>query len=124
MDVPSTAVAHVALDADGAWRTPHDLAEHLRSVGALASEFAAHYGAGWARLAGRWHDLGKYRPRFQRYIRQASGFEADAHIKEKHRIPRRGAADRGSFWRRVVWKLHHPQARPNMTTLTGHWSPP
>ena len=80
MDVPSTAVAHVALDADGAWRVPHDLAEHLRSVGALASEFAAHYGAGWARLAGRWHDLGKYRPRFQRYIRQASGFEANAHI--------------------------------------------
>ena len=80
MDVPSTAVAHVALDADGAWRVPHDLAEHLRSVGALASEFAAHYGAGWAQLAGRWHDLGKYRPRFQRYIRQASGFEANANI--------------------------------------------
>lgn len=82
MDVPSTAVAHVALDADGAWRVPHDLAEHLRSVGALASEFAAHYGADWAQLAGRWHDLGKYRSRFQRYIRQASGFEAvDAHIR-------------------------------------------
>ena len=80
MDVPSTAVAHVALDADGAWRVPHDLAEHLRSVGALASEFTAHYGAGWAQLAGRWHDLGKYRPRFQRYIRQACGFEANAHI--------------------------------------------
>jgi len=29
----------------------------------------------------RWHDLGKFRPRFQKYIRRASGFEADAHIK-------------------------------------------
>ncbi|EQD62448.1 DEAD/DEAH box helicase:HD domain protein, partial [mine drainage metagenome] len=74
-------IAHAAQYPDGAWRDPHDLAEHLREVGALAASFAQHYGAGWARLAGRWHDLGKYRPRFQHYIRQVSGFEADAHIK-------------------------------------------
>ncbi len=63
------------------WRAPHDLAEHLAEVGRLADHFAQHYGTDWARLAGRWHDLGKYRPRFQHYIRQASGFEAAAHIK-------------------------------------------
>jgi CRISPR-associated endonuclease/helicase Cas3 len=33
----------------------------------------------WAYLAGLWHDLGKYRPGFQRYIRQV----ADAHIEGK-----------------------------------------
>ncbi len=74
-------IAHAARDAAGDWRDPHDLVDHLESVGNLAADFAAHFGADWAQLAGRWHDLGKFRPRFQRYIRLASGFEADAHIK-------------------------------------------
>ncbi len=75
-------IAHAAKDANGTWRDPHDLAEHLTSVAALAACHARSFGAeDWAHLAGMWHDLGKYRPRFQRYIRLASGFEADAHIK-------------------------------------------
>jgi len=74
-------IAHAAKDKDGNWREPHDLADHLSEVGTLAAEFAQAFGADWARLAGRWHDLGKYRQRFQNYIRIASGFEADAHIK-------------------------------------------
>jgi len=75
-------IAHAAQDVDGAWRTPHDLADHLRCVAGIASLQASRFnGSDWAYLAGLWHDLGKYRPRFQRYIRQASGFEADAHIK-------------------------------------------
>jgi len=61
-------------------RAPHWLHEHLAEVGCMAAEFAQAYGAPWARLAGRWHDLGKYRPRFQRYIRAAGGLEAGAHI--------------------------------------------
>jgi CRISPR-associated endonuclease/helicase Cas3 len=74
-------IAHAAKDGDGNWREPHDLAEHLSSVAALAADFARAFGPELARLAGRWHDLGKYRRRFQNYIRLASGFEADAHIK-------------------------------------------
>lgn len=75
-------IAHAAKSVDGAWRDPHDLAEHLRAVAGLAAQNARRFkGADWAHLAGLWHDLGKYRPRFQHYIRQASGFEADAHIK-------------------------------------------
>lgn len=75
-------IAHAAKDAAGVWRDPHDLAEHLRAVASLASQHAHRFnGSDWAHLAGLWHDLGKYRPRFQHYIRQASGFEADAHIK-------------------------------------------
>ncbi|TQV62471.1 MAG: CRISPR-associated helicase Cas3' [Halothiobacillaceae bacterium] len=75
-------IAHVAREAGvDAWREPHDLEEHLLGVAAMAAEFAQGYGAQWADVAARWHDLGKYRPRFQRYIRLASGFEADAHIK-------------------------------------------
>ncbi len=76
-------IAHAAKDAFGNWLAPHELADHLTAVATLAARFAKTFGADWAHLAGRWHDLGKYRPRFQRYIRQASGFEADAHIKSE-----------------------------------------
>ena len=75
-------IAHAARNPDGTWRDPHDLAHHLVGVAALAADHARLFGAeDWAHLAGLWHDLGKYRSRFQNYIRQASGFEADAHIK-------------------------------------------
>ena len=83
MNDKKQAIAHAARDKNDNWRAPHDLAEHLAGVAELAACFAKSFGADWARLVGRWHDLGKYRPRFQRYIRQVSGFEADAHIENK-----------------------------------------
>jgi CRISPR-associated endonuclease/helicase Cas3 len=55
----------------------HDLADHLRSVSALAGRFAYAFGAtGWAQRAGAWHDLGKYRPAFQRMLAAADGESA------------------------------------------------
>ncbi|MBI5936675.1 MAG: CRISPR-associated helicase Cas3' [Betaproteobacteria bacterium] len=81
-------IAHAAKDGDGKWREPHDLAEHLLGVALLAAIFAEKIGKGWAYQAGIWHDLGKFRERFQKYIRLASGFEADAHINgEAGRAP-------------------------------------
>ncbi len=77
----NSPIAHASKDADGNWREPHDLVEHLTGVAALAAHFARKSGADWAHLAGLWHDLGKFRQRFQNYIRLVSGFEADAHIK-------------------------------------------
>ena len=75
-------IAHAAKNKNGDWRKPHDLEDHLRGVSELGARHASSFGsAEWARLAGLWHDLGKYRARFQNYIRLASGFEADAHIK-------------------------------------------
>ena len=76
-----TPIAHAARDASGQWRAPHDLVDHSYEVGELAAVFARDFGPQWARLAGRWHDLGKFRLRFQHYIRLVSGFQADAHIK-------------------------------------------
>jgi len=74
---PTEFLAHVS--PTGA---THSLDEHLLNVARLASEFASHFNGGeWAGLGGRWHDLGKFRPGFQRYVRLPGG--ADAHIEGK-----------------------------------------
>ncbi|MHB9021342.1 MAG: CRISPR-associated helicase Cas3' [Halothiobacillus sp.] len=77
-------IAHVEQNPDGSWRIPHDLVDHLTCVAMRAADHARPFGGQeWAHLAGLWHDLGKFRPRFQHYIRKASGFDfnAEAHIK-------------------------------------------
>lgn len=75
-------LAHIRRLPDGRW-AEHYLDEHLEGVAGLAARFARAFGnEDWARLAGLWHDLGKYREKFQQYIRQASGYEAEnAHIE-------------------------------------------
>jgi CRISPR-associated endonuclease/helicase Cas3 len=74
-------LAHVAAATVG-WRE-HPLEDHLRKVAARAATMAEPFDAGdWARLAGLWHDLGKYSAEFQAYLRQASGREREeAHIE-------------------------------------------
>ncbi|MFO7936971.1 MAG: CRISPR-associated endonuclease Cas3'' [Kiritimatiellia bacterium] len=45
------------------------LEKHLENVAELAADFAKPFGGEeWARLAGLWHDLGKYAPAFQRKL--------------------------------------------------------
>ena len=69
-------IAHVQQKEDGSWEEPHALEEHLVSVGLFARKFAEPIGnADWMFLAGRWHDLGKYKPAFQKYIRIVSGYD-------------------------------------------------
>lgn len=73
------AVAHIRRDESG-HPVFHDLHDHLRETAARAAEFAKPFGAeDWARVAGQWHDLGKYQPAFQAYIRRAN--DLDAHIE-------------------------------------------
>lgn len=74
-------LAHVCRNDDGSFAI-HDLEEHLRAVGDLAGEYASSFGASeWGRLAGLWHDLGKYSSAFQSYIARESGFDPEAHIE-------------------------------------------
>lgn len=74
-------LAHVRPLPNGKWEK-HFLDEHLREVAKLASMFAEHFGSeGWANLAGLWHDLGKYSPRFQTRIKRKSGYDPEAHIE-------------------------------------------
>ena len=68
-------LAHVRRDGENF--ATHDLGEHLRGVGQRAGEYARAFGSGdWARIAGLWHDLGKYSAEFQRRIKSVSGYEA------------------------------------------------
>jgi CRISPR-associated endonuclease/helicase Cas3 len=55
----------------------HALTDHLRAVAGHAARAAPPSGDIWAHLAGLWHDLDKFRPGFQRYIRQ----DENAHIE-------------------------------------------
>jgi CRISPR-associated endonuclease/helicase Cas3 len=58
------------------------LDEHLKNVAELAADFAKPFGGEeWARLAGLWHDLGKYSNEFQRMLYEANGIES--HLETK-----------------------------------------
>ncbi len=75
----------------------HRLEDHLVDVSKLAAEFAAEFGAApWAALAGIWHDLGKYRVGFQRYIRQCG--DPDAHIEGRVASPEKTHSAAGALW--------------------------
>jgi CRISPR-associated endonuclease/helicase Cas3 len=74
---PERFVARIVREKDGSWRQ-QALLDHLIGTGELAAVFAGPFGAGeWARLAGRLHDLGKYQPAWQNYIRRTTGFWTD-----------------------------------------------
>ncbi len=75
-----SALAHLVRDGEGS--REHALDDHLATTGELAAGFATPFSsAEWARLAGAWHDLGKYRPAFQAYLRAATGYdEADGDL--------------------------------------------
>ncbi len=61
----------------------HRLEDHLRDTAERAARFAAPWNAGeWARLAGLWHDLGKYSRAFQ--VRIGAG-DPDAHVENPGR---------------------------------------
>ncbi|MGP5792108.1 CRISPR-associated helicase Cas3' [Psychrobacter celer] len=77
-------IAHVRKDDDGEWLI-HDLFEHCEEVGKLAEQFAGELGGEFAKLQGRYHDIGKYRIPFQERIRIKSGFgfDEEAHLEQK-----------------------------------------
>ena len=75
----SDCCAHIRR-AEGDRLLFHDLEEHLIKTAQLAAKFAKPFGASdWAMQAGLWHDLGKYQPQFQHYIKDAN--DIDAHIE-------------------------------------------
>lgn len=57
----------------------HGLQKHLTDTAELAESFAHTYAEGWGRLAGMWHDAGKYQRAFQLRI----GADPDIHVNER-----------------------------------------
>jgi len=79
----------------------HLLVDHLKSVAELAADFSKVFnGVGaskrWAYLAGLWHDLGKYRPGFQRYVGLADN--PNAHIEGKVGGREKTHSAAGALW--------------------------
>lgn len=102
-------VAHIS--ADGSY---HLLRDHLLGTAAKAANFAAAFGCGeWGYLAGLWHDIGKYSPEFQRYVRAASGL--DAHVEGTLGRPNHSTA--GAL--HAVQKLDQP-GRLFAYVIAGH----
>ena len=92
---PLSFVAHIK-DENGR-PIQHALEEHVTEVARLAGEFAAQFDAAqWAALAGLWHDLGKFREGFQRYIRQCG--DPDAHIEGRIAGPDKTHSAAGALW--------------------------
>jgi len=95
----------------------HALIDHLRSVADLTASALPSQAKPWGHLAGLWHDLGKFRPGFQRYVRQ----DSEAHIEGRtgvtsdkthsaagalHALQSLEAAH-GADGRRAGWMLAH-----------------
>ncbi|MEO8248715.1 MAG: CRISPR-associated endonuclease Cas3'', partial [Burkholderiales bacterium] len=115
--------AHVRIHPDSGRPVPHLLLEHLHGVADRAATFAASFAGDWARLAGLWHDLGKYRPGFASYIRQANAIDAhiEGHVKDRDKT--HSAA--GAIWaERLLTERHGAQgrmmARALQYAIAGH----
>ncbi|MEZ5659514.1 MAG: CRISPR-associated endonuclease Cas3'' [Burkholderiaceae bacterium] len=72
-------LAHAPLEGLASGINGHQLDDHLRAVSRLAASFGGPRDRAICEAAGLWHDLGKRRAGFQRYIRQGNG--ATAHIE-------------------------------------------
>jgi len=92
----------------------HLLATHLNQVAQLARELAQPIGgnggitgssANWAYLAGLWHDLGKYRPGFQRYL--AISNDENAHIEGRVSGREKTHSIAGALWAIQAFKESH-----------------
>lgn len=82
MPPPPSPIAHVRQEpVAGTW-LEHPLSEHLQGTARRAAAFAEAFGSGdWARVAGLWHDLGKFNPEWQDYLKRKSGYVPDAHLE-------------------------------------------
>ena len=106
----------------------HLLAAHLQAVASLAAGFSAAFEPTaptrrWSYLAGQWHDLGKYRPGFQRYLQRSD--DSNAHIEGKVGGREKTHSAAGALWAmQQLGAAHGPRgalaARVLAYLIAGH----
>lgn len=114
-------IAHIKKNQDGSWAEPHLLKEHLSATAKLSAKFAAEFNnSDWAELVGYLHDLGKYHPDWQKYIRKETGYyDEDAHIEGYAGRPNHSAA--GAVY--LFEKFNNsPMAKALAYIIAGHHS--
>lgn len=91
----------------------HELVDHLQSVARRAALFADKWNAGEiAYWAGLWHDLGKFNPAFQVYLKACEEDPDGRHARVDHSSA--GAVFAAQFWDALGFPLAFP--------LAGHHS--
>ncbi|MBK7000742.1 MAG: CRISPR-associated helicase Cas3' [Rhodoferax sp.] len=104
----------------------HLLVDHLQAVARMAADFSQAFDATqpteptrrWAYLAGLWHDLGKYRPGFQRYVQLSDN--PDAHIEGKVGGRKKTHSAAGALW--AMEQLPKPYGNVLAYLIAGHHS--
>lgn len=119
---PQGPVAHTlpppAREAD--WEP---LEQHLQDVAEEAAKFARRIRAGeWGQLAGLWHDVGKYNPAFQDYLRRsAAALDDDPHRAELcDGAPARGKVQHAVTGACYAARLPLPAGRLLAYCIAGH----
>ena len=91
----------------------HLLADHLQAVARMAADFSDSFESvaptqRWAYLAGVWHDLGKYRQGFQRYLALAK--DDNAHIEGRVSGREKTHSIAGALWALQTLEKSHGAA--------------
>ena len=106
---PHPPIAHIRVDQGQL--LIHPLDTHSFTVSRLAAEFAAAFSAsGWACWAGGWHDLGKFREGFQRYILQCN--DPNAHIEGRVQGKEKTHSAAGALWAQEYFPAIDPKFGP------------
>ena len=110
-------IAHVKQLENGDWEI-HPLETHLQDVAEIANNFGRHFSSSeWARLAGLWHDLGKYRPAFQKHIKKSSGYDPNASISSEYDANKNHASTGAMY---AVKSMEKPFGRALAYMIAGH----